>query len=206
MRRLRSAIRSAALVLAFVSVARPASADIYAFTDDRGVTHYTNVPADPRYAMLLKAVAEVSLTQAGERISPVLLARSAGFDAYITEAALSASVHPDLLRAVIVVESGFNARAVSRRGAQGLMQLMPATARHYGVRDSFDPAQNIAGGARYLRALLDRYDNDLHLVLAAYNAGERAVENAGRRIPPFKETRAYVPRVLKIYRALSEPS
>ena len=181
-------------------------ADIYAFTDDRGVTHFTNVPADPRYAMLLKAAVEVKQTQAGERLSPSMLARSAGFDAYIAAAAESSAVHPDLLRAVIVVESGFNANAVSRRGAQGLMQLMPATARHYGVHDSFDPAQNIAGGARYLRTLLDRYDNDLHLVLAAYNAGERAVENAGRRIPPFKETRAYVPRVLKVFRTLSTTS
>jgi len=206
MSRRRSAFRTSALVIALVGLPELAGADIYAFTDDRGVTHYTNVPADPRYEMLLKAAAEVSLTRAGERMNPSLLARSSGFDAYITEAAQSSSVHPDLLRAVIVVESGFNARAVSRRGAQGLMQLMPATARHYGVRDSFDPAQNIAGGARYLRVLLDRYDNDLHLVLAAYNAGERAVENAGRRIPPFKETRAYVPRVLKVFHALSASS
>lgn len=170
------------------------------------MTHYTNVPADPRYAMLLKAAAEVPVTRAGDRLDPGILARSSVFDVYIAEAAAVSDIHPDLLRAVIVVESGFNSNAVSRRGAQGLMQLMPATAKFYGVKNAFDPAQNIAGGARYLRVLLDRYDDDLHLVLAAYNAGESAVERAGRRIPPYKETRAYVPRVLKIFRSLSASS
>jgi soluble lytic murein transglycosylase-like protein len=106
------------------------------------------------------------------------------------------------LRAVIVVESGFNSRAVSKRGAVGLMQLMPATARRYGVRNPYDPGENIHAGARYLRDLKQRYGGDLTLVLAAYNAGEKAVEKHGRRIPPFAETRRYVPRVLGVYRTL----
>jgi len=107
-----------------------------------------------------------------------------------------------LLRAVIVVESGFNPRAVSKKGAVGLMQLMPATARQYGAENAYDPKQNVHAGARYLRSLLDRYGADLKLVLAAYNAGEDAVNRNGGRIPPYKETLAYVPRVLKIYQNL----
>ena len=113
------------------------------------------------------------------------LARSAVYDPYIEAAARATALEPALLRAVILAESGFNERAVSKKGAQGLMQLMPATALHYGALDPFDPDQNIAAGARYLRALVDRYDSDLQLVLAAYNAGESAVEKYGRRIPPY---------------------
>jgi soluble lytic murein transglycosylase-like protein len=110
--------------------------------------------------------------------------------------AQNASLPPQLLHAVIAVESGYDARAVSSKGALGLMQLMPATARRFGVADAFDPQQNLAGGAAYLKWLLDRFGGDLELTLAAYNAGEGAVARAGHRVPPFAETRAYVPRVL----------
>ncbi len=114
----------------------------------------------------------------------------------IRRVAQEAGVSAQLLHAVIATESGFDVRAVSRKGAQGLMQLMPATAQRFGVVDPFDPAQNIAGGAAYLRWLLDLFGGDVQLALAAYNAGEAAVIQAGNRIPPFAETRAYVPRVL----------
>lgn len=107
---------------------------------------------------------------------------------------------PDLLDAVIVVESGYNAQAVSPKGAQGLMQLMPGTAERFGVSDAFDPAENIRGGARYLRWLMGRFDGNLELVLAAYNAGEGAVAAYSNRIPPYPETQRYVRRVLKLYR------
>ena len=135
------------------------------------------------------------------------LARSADYDAAIGRAAGAAHVQPELVRAVIVVESGFNPRAISRRGAVGLMQLLPTTARRYGAFNAFDPEQNIFAGAYYLADLITRYGVDkLELVLAAYNAGEDAVERYGRRIPPYKETQAYVPNVLRMYHALRAQS
>ena len=118
------------------------------------------------------------------------------FASLINRVAQDNALSPQLLHAVIAVESDFDARAVSRKGALGLMQLMPQTARELGVRDPFDPAQNIAAGAAHLKWLLDRFRGDVELALAAYNAGEAAVVKAGYRIPPFAETRAYVPRVL----------
>jgi soluble lytic murein transglycosylase-like protein len=133
-----------------------------------------------------------------------VLARATQYDSIIEKAAVSAAVEPNLLRAVIVVESGFNSRAVSKKGAVGLMQLMPATATRFGVANPYDPIQNIRGGAAYLKFLMDRFGHDVRLALAAYNAGEEAVDRNGGQIPPFSETMAYVPRVLKIYRMLGE--
>lgn len=104
-----------------------------------------------------------------------------------------------LLHAVIAAESGYNPVALSPRGAMGLMQLMPGTARRYGVRDPFDPEQNLRGGSRYLRDLLQRFDNNIELALAAYNAGEEAVVRHGNRVPPYRETQEYVPLVLGLY-------
>ena len=177
-----------------------ARADIYSFVDSSGVTHFSNVPADPRYTFLLATPSQK--TQSGAAYSPLVLARAGQFDPIIEKAALAASLEADLLRAVIVVESGFDARAVSRRGAVGLMQLMPATARRFGVTDRYDPMQNVHAGARYLKSLIDRYGKDIELALAAYNAGERAVDRCGRCIPAYKETQAYVPKVLRVYRSL----
>lgn len=176
------------------SVAR---ADIYTFTDDGGVVHFSNVPVDGRYRLLLAAPPEKRAVQVQN-----WPAKSAIFEPIIQRAARAHAVHPELVRAVIVVESAFNPHAVSRRGAQGLMQLTPATARRYGVSDAFDPEQNIAAGVHYLRDLLARYGNNLELALAAYNAGEDAVERYGNTVPPFAETREYVPTVLRIYRSL----
>jgi soluble lytic murein transglycosylase-like protein len=122
------------------------------------------------------------------------------YDRHIEAAASETNVDAALIRAVISVESGYNPLARSPRGAMGLMQLMPETARKYGVKNIRDPAQNIQGGARYLRALMDMFGDDLKLVLAGYNAGEEAVMKYGRRIPPFAETVAYVPRVLSRYK------
>jgi soluble lytic murein transglycosylase-like protein len=102
------------------------------------------------------------------------------------------------------VESGFNSRAVSKRGAVGLMQLMPATANRFGASNLYDPKQNIRAGAQYLKFLMDRFGQNVRLALAAYNAGEEAVDRSGGQIPPFSETMAYVPRVLKVYRMLTE--
>jgi soluble lytic murein transglycosylase-like protein len=134
----------------------------------------------------------------------MMLAKAAQYDSIIERAAVSAAVEANLLRAVIVVESGFNSRAVSKRGAVGLMQLMPATASRFGASNLFDPKDNVRAGARYLKYLMDRFGHNIRLALAAYNAGEDAVDRNGGQIPPFAETMAYVPKVLKIYRMLSD--
>ena len=117
------------------------------------------------------------------------------FEPLVQEHAARHSLRPDLVRAVIQVESGFDPRATSPKGAMGLMQLMPATARELGVRNAYDPAENIRGGTAYLRQLLDRYDGSEELALAAYNAGSGAVDRYGRQVPPYQETKEYVRKV-----------
>jgi soluble lytic murein transglycosylase-like protein len=182
-----------------------ARADIFAFTDSNGVTHFSNVPADARYKLLISAPSETAVSIApGKAID--WLARSAQYDQAIAGAAKAHTIQAALVRAVIVVESGFNPRAVSKRGAIGLMQLRPATARRYGVKDIYDPEQNIQAGTHYLSDLLIRFDSNVELALAAYNAGEEAVERYGRRIPPYAETLSYVPNVMRVYqRLMSHP-
>ncbi|HZO93330.1 MAG TPA: lytic transglycosylase domain-containing protein [Candidatus Baltobacteraceae bacterium] len=122
----------------------------------------------------------------------------AQIDSLVSQNAATWQVDPALLKAVIANESGFDANATSRTGAQGLMQLMPETAASLGVRDAYDPVQNVAGGARYLRGLLDRFGGDMRLAVAAYNAGPGAVEKYGD-VPPYAETRNYVDNVLSSF-------
>jgi soluble lytic murein transglycosylase-like protein len=190
-----------AALLATVTAA--AHARIYTYVDGEGVRHYTDVPDNGRYKLLVLSPQDV--TESGQHYDSMLLAKATQYDSIIERAALSAAVEANLLRAVIVVESGFNSRAVSKRGAIGLMQLMPATASRFGVSNPYDPKQNVHAGAHYLKFLMDRFGQDVRLALAAYNAGESAVERNGGQIPPFTETRAYVPRVLRIYRMLEQP-
>src|SRR4029077_13376364 len=141
-----------AVALFLVGAGETARADIYSFVDSAGVTHFTNVPVDGRYRLLL------ATPPAERKARPEnWLAKSSEFDRLIERAARSHAVRPELVRAVILVESAFNPRAVSSRGAVGLMQLLPATARRYGVADAFDPEQNITAGVHYLRDLLTRY-------------------------------------------------
>jgi soluble lytic murein transglycosylase-like protein len=179
-----------------------ARADIYSFVDDNGVTHFSNVPDDARYALFQKQPSSTVENASGsfDVISMSSRQREIALAGLIDQTARRRAVHPALLRAVVAAESAFDARAVSRAGAQGLMQLHPDTARRYGVANPFDAAENLEGGAHYLSDLLRRYNNDLTLTLAAYNAGEEAVERYGRHIPPYAETRAYVPTVLRLYR------
>jgi soluble lytic murein transglycosylase-like protein len=177
---------------------------IYTYMDAQGQRHYTDVPDNNRYRLLV--LSPQDRTAAGDRYDLQLLAKATQYDAIIEHAAVSSAVEPNLLRAVIVVESGFNSRAVSKRGAVGLMQLMPETASRFGVSNRYDARENVHAGARYLKFLMDHFGHDVRLALAAYNAGEDAVERCGGQIPPFTETMAYVPRVLKIYRMLSEQS
>ena len=187
----------AAVMLALL--AGPARADIYAFTDASGIMHFSDVPDDSRYALFLRTPKPAG-TGAATGATPAAAPLREHYRGYIDDAARTYQVEAALLRAVISAESGYDPRAVSPRGAMGLMQLMPDTARRYGVADPYDPAQSIRGGAQYLRDLLRLFGNDLKLALAAYNAGEKAVVRYGRRIPPYRETRAYVPRVLRYYR------
>jgi soluble lytic murein transglycosylase-like protein len=183
--------------------ASAAATKIYTYLDDQGVRHFTDVPDNARYKLLRLSPNE--RTESGDRYDAQLLARATQYDSIIERAAAEASVEPNLVRAVILVESGFNPHAVSKRGARGLMQLMPATASRFGITNAMDPAQNIVAGARYLHFLMNRFGRNVSLVLAAYNAGEEAVERNGGQIPPYSETLAYVPRVLKFYRMLDQP-
>jgi soluble lytic murein transglycosylase-like protein len=179
-----------------------ASPPIYKYVDADGVAHFTDKPDSRRYALVDLTL--TGLTRSGDHYDPGLLARAGRYDAIIEAEAKSAAVEPNLLRAVIIVESGFNSRAVSKRGAVGLMQLMPATATRFGVSDRYDPRQNVRGGALYLGFLISRFRQNVRLALAAFNAGEDAVDRNSGQIPPFIETLEYVPKVLKIYQALTE--
>src|SRR2546425_3642422 len=171
----------------------PAGAQVYKLSESDGTIHFTNAPTDPRYRSL---AGYPSGTAAGWlRLARVDTAR---YGSEIKDASERYGVPERLVHAVIRVESAFNPRAVSVKGAQGLMQLMPETASMLGVRNSFDPQQNIDGGVRHLRGLIDRFGSDLPMALAAYNAGEKAVVTY-RGIPPFAETRDYVTRVLYYY-------
>lgn len=127
-------------------------------------------------------------------------------DGYLIASGTANGVDPLLLYSVMHQESSFKSHAVSPKGARGLMQLMPGTASRYGVTNVFDPKQNIEGGARYLRFLLDRFEGDLNLALAGYNAGEGAVEKYGWQVPPYSETREYVRRISRRYELLRDPN
>jgi soluble lytic murein transglycosylase-like protein len=166
-------------------------ADIYKYTDAEGVIHLTNVPTDPDvpYVLVMKE----------KRVIFQLKGNIAGYDALIAKAAEKYRVDPFLVKAVIKAESNFNHKAVSPVGARGLMQLMPSTAAALQVKDSFHPETNIDGGVRYLRYLLNIFNGNLPLVLAAYNAGENAVMRHNNRIPPYPETQTYVRRVLNYF-------
>jgi soluble lytic murein transglycosylase-like protein len=178
-----------------------AESGVYAFVDDQGEMHLSNVPDNERYQRLDAASAPTD-AEARDGLAPVGAVDAGSRRPYgvvVAQAAGRYGIEAALLHAVISVESGYNARAVSKRGAAGLMQLMPGTAKRYGVADVFDPADNVRAGAQYLTELMKLFDNDIRLVLAAYNAGEAAVIKYGRRIPPYRETAAYVPRVVAFY-------
>src|ERR1700678_4301118 len=196
-------LKSTFLIATLLAASAPAAhSQIYTYVDAQGLRHYTDVPDNNRYRLLV--LSPQDRTASGDRYDMQLLAKATQYDSIIEHAAFAAAVEPNLLRAVIVVESGFNSRAVSKRGAVGLMQLMPATASRFGVSNPYDPRENVHAGARYLKFLIDRFGQNIRLALAAYNAGEEAVDRNGGQIPPFSETMAYVPKVLKIYRMLAQ--
>lgn len=184
------------------------SADIYVYRHIDGTILITEFPqtANKNYTLM-----EIKRTKKQSQRLPKINVHNAGrldsskrtgqspYDATIKAIALRHGLDHRLIKAIVKVESAFKPGAVSPKGAQGLMQLMPGTAARYGVKDSFDPAQNLLGGIRYLKDLLAMFDNNLRLALAAYNAGENAVQKYNG-IPPYKETRQYVQKVIHYHR------
>jgi hypothetical protein len=170
-----------------VSVSTTA-AEIYQLIEPNGSISLTNVPSDSRYRKIEIESSRFHTTLSEQELEPVIRRHSSRHQ-----------LHPALIRAVIKAESDFDPRAVSRSGAIGLMQLMPQTAVRLDVRDMYDPDDNVGGGTKYLRQLLDRFHGNLPLALAAYNAGENAVDRY-QALPPFDETRQYVRKVLRYYR------
>jgi soluble lytic murein transglycosylase-like protein len=189
------------LVFTLGALCTAARADVYARLTEDGKVELRSAPAEG-FELYMKSPQEPA---PGPSADPVKASLETlfPFARQVEAAAAAANVQPELLHAVIRVESNHEPAARSPAGAVGLMQLMPGTARRYNVKNRLDPQQNLHGGARYLRDLLDLYKNNLALVLAAYNAGEHAVARYGNRIPPFSETRAYVPKVLALYEKLS---
>ena len=181
---------------------RDADAQIYAWRDANGTLVLSDRKLDPRgQAYEVEGAPQYRTTT--PVASPAARNR---FEPLVQEYAARQSLRPELVRAVIQVESGFNPLATSPKGAMGLMQLMPETARELGVRNAYDPEENIRGGTRYLRLLLDKYQGNEELALAAYNAGAGAVDRYGRRIPPYRETRDYVRKVGSVADLKSAPA
>jgi soluble lytic murein transglycosylase-like protein len=188
------------IVAAFLaaSAAVPARADVYAWRDKDGRLVVSNRPASPATPTLATYSVSGSDTIRTTHAEAIAAYDRPALHALADRHAEINQVNPSLVRAVIQAESAWNRRAVSPKGAMGLMQLMPATAAQYGVADPFDPDQNIRAGVRHLKHLLDRYDGNAELALAAYNAGPGAVEKYGRTIPPYRETRAYVKKIVSV--------
>jgi soluble lytic murein transglycosylase-like protein len=178
-------IRLAAIVMFASAPSVLAETSLYEYVTPSGVVQLTNVPNDPKFQ---------PVNQTGTRMVSGLEVERA-----VARAAKRHNLHPALLFAVMKAESSFNPLVVSKAGAVGLMQLVPETAMRHGVRNLYDTNENVAGGARHLRYLLDRFHGNTRLALAAYNAGERKVDRY-RKIPPYKETREYVQKVLGYYR------
>jgi hypothetical protein len=201
----------------------PARAEVWGYVDARGSKHFADHQVDHRYGLYFKGGDKLGV----EGDSPPARGRSAKLDAafaisigykavrqHIRQAAAATGVEYDLLKAVISTESNFNARAVSPMGAVGLMQLMPETAQRFGVRAKdgqtveqrlTDPRTNVHAGARYLSWLLQRFGGETRLALAAYNAGEGAVDRAGRQVPNYRETQNYVHKVMRLHQDLRPP-
>ena len=169
-------------ILVFVMFPQSSNADIYSFTDENGVVHFTNAPTDSKWKLLIKE----------KRFDP----RSVKYQSLIRKVSKKHSLDDALVKAIIRVESNFNPNAVSKAGAQGLMQLMPGTAQDLKVKDPFNPEENVEGGVKYFRYLLDRFKEDIPLAIAAYHAGENAVRKYNG-IPPYDSTQKFVKMVLK---------
>jgi soluble lytic murein transglycosylase-like protein len=204
------AVASVAAALA-VGYPGQAEADMFSYTDAEGVVHFSNrATGDGRYHLLAKSPPSKARRAGTSAVLPSDTSgdRFSRYDEWIHQAAILYQIPEELIRAVIMVESNYDPRAVSGTGAQGLMQLMPETGLRMQMRDAFDPRENIFAGTRYLRVLANMFNGDLELTVAGYNAGEGAVVRyAG--IPPYEETQGYVTRVLtyyRRYRTLGDPA
>lgn len=192
--------RFAAVLLLAAGLLPAARADVFKYVDGNGVIHLADQPLGPGYVAVVRTWKGWAPRPGG-----VSNANRARFAPLIDRIAQHFRLDRALVHAVVSAESAYDPSAVSNAGAVGLMQLMPDTAKRYGIDNRRDPRQNVYGGVRYLRDLLVRFD-DLPLALAAYNAGERAVRRFGNRIPPYRETRDYVRRVLAYYRTYRQSS
>lgn len=184
-----SAVLTAVFVALTFFVIEPLYADIYVYRDSQGVLHFSNVPTSLNYTSYMSEAAG----------APFSSFASANYDDMIAEAARKNELSFHLLKALIHVESYFNPNAISKKGALGLMQIMPENLKPLNINHPFDPRENIMGGANYLKNMMRRFDGKLELALAAYNAGPTAVEKYSA-IPPYRETQEYVQKVLKMYR------
>ena len=175
-----------------VAVVRAGLCDIYKYIDENGVMHFTNVPtaSSVNYRVYIRETPVVSPNST----------TSSPYSDLIIKASKKHGISIPLLKALIKAESNFNPRAVSKKGAMGLMQIMPQTAKILNIHNPFDPGENIMGGTRYFKRLVNRFDGKISLAIAAYNAGPEAVERH-KRIPPIRETEVFVRRVLKYYYA-----
>ena len=194
------------LLILLLTLAIPVEsrADIYSYVDAEGTLHFTNTPSDPRfqYKVVVRGLGNKPRfarygAQRGRPVDPKV------YEDHIRKAALIYNVDPHLIKAVIKTESNFDPMAISEKGAQGLMQLMPGTASDLRVINPFDPRENIFGGTSYLRQLLSRFGGDVSLALAAYNAGPNRVE-AKRGIPAIPETQQYVRQVMSHYHSMAD--
>jgi soluble lytic murein transglycosylase-like protein len=199
----------ASLLVFALLISEAACADIYLDASATDEIRLSNNPTDVACCVLIVEPA-ANLTDVNattNHTASLVGGKKIGqlpFNSEVAAAAKETLLDPALIHAVIATESHHNPRALSPRGARGLMQLMPFTAKRFFVKDAFNPSQNILAGARYLRELKDLYNGDLQLALAAYNAGPEAVNRYGRKIPPFRETIDYVPKVLSIYKSLAK--
>jgi len=186
------------IILCSFLFAMNSSAGIYRYVDEKGVIHFTNCPRDPKFKLYIRESNE----DVGNENAGIYVKDSAQYDSLISEFSQKYQVDFALIKAMIRAESGFNPLAVSRKGAKGLMQLMPETASRMNVSNVFSPRENIEGGVRHFKNLLSLFDNDVRLSLAAYNAGENLVAEL-RSIPPYRETVDYVRKVLSYYQSYS---
>lgn len=194
-------LRSAAGLTLGCLVCTSGHAQVFSGLSENGSIVLSSFADASAPTLLLEAEkAQVPQTASGSGTAHYLDTIPPNFKPFIEEASATFRVPPELIHAVITVESNYNQLALSSKGARGLMQIMPATATRFGSNGNFEPRQNILTGSRYLRWLLDYFNDDIELTIAAYNAGEGAVMRAGRKIPRFTETENYVPKVLSVYR------
>ncbi len=179
-------------------LASTAYADVYKYTDESGVICYTDAPFGKKSERIIKDQQAVE-QQVAEKEEASQSTPAPDYGSYVRSAASKYEIEPELIHAVIKTESNGNHRAVSRKGAMGLMQLMPTTANDMNVSNPFNPEQNIEGGTKYLKSLIAKFNGDLTLALAAYNAGPKAVEKYGS-VPPISETKQYVKKVFSLYK------